>query len=83
MTMNEIEKKTRLNLHGVKDSADMWRTIKGHHYICWAICPEQGLIVAYRAAGVRCALRGEELFVHHEDKAKAAVVDVEYEKDNG
>jgi hypothetical protein len=60
---------------GVKTSADLYRTFKGAPYVCWRSDATAAQIAAYRVAGVRCARRGVELFVHHADQDKAAQVD--------
>lgn len=70
----KIEKSTKLNAHGVKDSANMWRTFNGAHYEHLECNPTPKVIAAYRAAGVRCrhvrnaARQIDDLFCHHEDR---------------
>lgn len=71
----DIEKSNHRNAHGVKESCDQYRTIKGAHHIAWSVNPSADRVVAYRAAGVRCALRGDDLYVHHMDTDDAARVD--------
>ena len=73
----EIEKRTKLNANGVKDSANMWRTFGGEHYGHWAICPSAERIAAYRAAGLKCRRIKDELFLRHADEARAAELDAE------
>ncbi|RVC71327.1 hypothetical protein EN759_00490 [Mesorhizobium sp. M00.F.Ca.ET.038.03.1.1] len=73
-------KSRKLNNFGVKDSANMWRTIKGEHYGQWTSDFDEELIAAYRAAGVRCAKRGDELFVCNKDWDAAAAVDEKMRK---
>lgn len=74
-TAPPIVKNTRLNQHGVKNCADMWRTFNGEHYSHWTICPTPELIAKLRSAGVKCRRVGEELFVRHADLAAAAEAD--------
>jgi hypothetical protein len=77
----EIRRATGLNPHGVKDSANMWRTFNGEHFNHWMVGPTRAQIAAYRAAGVRCrhvrsiARQIDDLFVHHADEELAAQVD--------
>lgn len=73
------EKTNRRNEHGVKASIDMYRTIGGAHFIAWTSFPSAERIAAYRAAGVRCARRGVELFIHHADEDEAKAVDAKAE----
>lgn len=67
------------NRCGVKDAADCWRTINGHHYVAWMSVPSQQRIDAYRAHGIRCRRFGEELFVHHLDTDEAGKLDQKLE----
>lgn len=69
-----MAKTTKLNTAGVKNSADMYRTFNGAHYPHWAIDPSPDYVKRLRAAGVRCRRVGVELFIHHEDYAKAVVI---------
>lgn len=73
--MAEIVKRETRNRHGVKESCDQYRTIKGAHHVAWSVNPSAERIAAYKAAGVRCALRGDDLYVHHMDTDDAATVD--------
>lgn len=63
---------TALNRNGVKDSADMWRTVNGERFIQWTAFASDERVRAYRAAGVRCRRFVGEMFIHHEDRAQAA-----------
>lgn len=63
------------NAHGVKESANCYRTIDGARYDCWISCPSAARVTAYRAAGIRCRRQGEELFVHQMDTDMAAAID--------
>ena len=78
--LEQIEKRTRLNRNGVKASSDMWRTIAGVSYVAWLSYPSPDLIAAYRANGVRCRRLGQELFVHHMDRAFARSIDIRFEE---
>lgn len=69
------------NAHGVKDSADCWRTIGGYRYDAWMSCPSEDRIASYRKAGVRCRRFGEELFVHQLDTDMARAVDHQIDDD--
>lgn len=73
--MRDTEKRNHRNDHGVKESYDQYRTIKGAHHVAWSVNPSMDRIAAYRAAGVRCALRGDDLYVHHMDTDIAGTVD--------
>lgn len=73
--MEEKRKTNRRNANGVKNSADLYRTFNGEHYIAWISFPSQERIDAYRCAGVKCRLRGEELFVRKADILDASAVD--------
>lgn len=63
------------NAHGVKESSDCYRTFSDGRYDCWMSCPSDERIAAYRAAGIRCKRRGEELFVHQMDTDMATKID--------
>lgn len=58
-----------------KASTEQYRTIKGENYICWCSDSTSDQIKAYRQAGIKCALRGVELYIREEDKDKALAVD--------
>ena len=73
------DKTNRRNEHGVKASIDMYRTIGGAHFISWGSFMTDERIAAYRAAGIRCARRGVELFIHHADEEAAKAVDANSE----
>lgn len=70
-----VEKRNGRNEAGVKWSCDQCRTINGAHYVCWITCPSPDRVSAYKAAKVRCARRGDDLYVHHMDANEAAAVD--------
>lgn len=72
--MTDYVKNDTRNPAGVKDSANLYRTFGGAHYVHWEIDPSADYIKALRAAGVRCRRVGCELFVHHEDQKKAEPV---------
>lgn len=73
----EYIKRTALNHFGVKNSANMWRTIGGIVWPHYAIVEGDGHAAEYRAAGVRARRFGAEIFVHPDDQAKAELVDRE------
>jgi hypothetical protein len=73
----EVMRTNHRNEHGVKYSADLYRTINGVEYVCWMSFPSEDRIKAYRAAGIRCRRQKEELFVHHMDADDAARIDAE------
>lgn len=60
---------------GVAYSSDCYRTFDGERYEAWTSCATADVIAAYRRAGVRCRRLGEELFVHVDDKERAAQFD--------
>jgi hypothetical protein len=64
-----------LNAYGVKASSEMFRTFNGERFICWRSDATPEHIAAYRAAGVKCARRGCELFIREADSDKALAVD--------
>lgn len=70
------DKRRHLNHSGVKNSADMWRTFGGEHYNQWTSEFDDNLVKAYRAAGVKCAVRNGELFVRNTDQDRASAVDL-------
>jgi hypothetical protein len=55
------------NAHGVKDGANMYRTIKGVRWEWWSA----GNIDALRTAGLRCRKSGGEIFIHPDDEERA------------
>lgn len=55
------------NASGVKDGANMYRTIKGVRWGWWPT----GNIEPLRAAGIRCRKSGGEVFVHPDDDKRA------------
>lgn len=68
----------RRNHFGVKDSANMWRTIGGEIYPHYTTVFDDGeRLAAYRAAGIRARRFGEEIFVHHADGRRAFQVDID------
>lgn len=81
--MTDTEKRNHRNVHGVKESYDQYRTIKGAHYVAWSVNPSADRIAAYRTARVRCALRGDDLYVHHMDTDNAARIDAGENDDGG
>lgn len=70
-----VEKSNRRNSYGVKASSELYRTIKGQHYICWLSFPTPEQTARLKAAGIRCARRGVELFIAAADAEKAIGVD--------
>lgn len=69
-----IEKTNKRNENGVKSSCDLFRTFNGAHFMSWGFALP-GVIEAYRAGGVRCRRIGFDIFIHHEDKDRAAEID--------
>lgn len=67
-------KRTGLNHWGVKNSADMWRTIGGVVWPHFAIVEDADPAPALRQAGLRARRFGEEVFVHPDDIARAVAV---------
>ena len=55
------------NAAGVKDGAEMYRTINGVRWAWWSA----GNIDQLRAAGLRCRRSAGEIFVHPEDEKRA------------
>ncbi|MDE4914798.1 hypothetical protein [Methylobacterium sp. 092160098-2] len=72
------------NHHGVKNSAECWRTVEGVRWPQWRCEPSATIIAAYRAKGIRFRKvrhkdGATDLFVHPEDHAVATIVDAEVE----
>lgn len=64
------------NANGVKDSSETYRTFGGEHYACWTAGDIHRIDrAAYKAAGIRSRKVGDDLFVHHEDRMRAAEID--------
>lgn len=63
------------NKYGINDAADCHRTFNGELYPAWMSYPSDDRISEYRKAGIRCRRLGAELFVHHDDREKAAEID--------
>lgn len=59
----------------LKQSSDLYRTIKGGHYVGWLSYYTEERRRAYRAAGLRVARRGVELFLHEDDQDAAAALE--------
>lgn len=73
--MVRITKRNNRNASGVKDSANLYRTFGGAHYMAWVICPTEELIKTYRENGIRCKRIKDDLFIHHADEDKAITLD--------
>lgn len=73
------EKRDHRNAHGVKDSADLYRTVRGVHYAQYSNAYVEKRIVAYKAAGIRFrSIKYDgvaELFVPKEDWDRAREID--------
>ena len=73
------EKSDQRNFFGVKDSADLYRTIGGVHFGQYSNAHVDERVAAYRAAGIRFRrIRYDgvpELFVANEDWPKAREID--------
>jgi hypothetical protein len=76
-----VTKINKRNDHGVKDSMYMYRTVKGVHYIQWAIYATPERVKAYREAGVSVRKFVGEFFIPETDKDKAAAVDLRLGED--
>lgn len=61
----------------LKASSEMYRTIKGERYIQWASDYVHSRAAFYRRAGIRCAVKGNELFIHPDDADMAEAMDGE------
>lgn len=64
-------KRRKLNLNGVKDSGDCWRTFNDEHFVMWSIQRGTDTADCFRRHGVRARLRDDMIFVHHADVRKA------------
>lgn len=74
-----VEKSNQRNEYGVKNSAELYRTIGGVHYAQYSNSYVEKRVIAYRAAGIRFrSIKYDgvpELFVPKEDWDKARQVD--------
>jgi hypothetical protein len=71
----QIEITNKRNEHGVKYSADQYRTINGEHYICWMFYVDAEIVEAYRAAGLKCRAIKGELYLRNSDIDAAVAID--------
>jgi hypothetical protein len=74
---DEYREERRLNDNGVKDSCDMWRTVKGERYVQWLIWASNERVAAYRERGIRVRRFAGEVFIHHADQAKGQALEAE------
>jgi hypothetical protein len=66
-----LTKENRRRGDGVKLASDCYRTIKGQEFQAWMSFPSKDRVDNYRKSGVRCIVRGDELFVHIMDVDQA------------
>lgn len=76
--MGEIVKTDGRNGQGVKWSADCYRTVNGQHFVHWMAFIPEGMVDAYRAAGIRCRRFKDDLFIHPEDTRAALKINEEH-----
>jgi len=67
----EIQITNKRNQHGVKNSCDQYRTIKGEHYIQWTSDFDEKMVAEYRVAGVKVRIIGGEMYIRQGDTQKA------------
>jgi hypothetical protein len=65
----------RRNQHGLKNSIDMYRTFNGVRFNQWTTEQFDGQADMYRRHGIRARKRGDEIYIHPDDEAKAARLD--------
>lgn len=58
-----------------KASTEQYRTIKGERYICWTSNPAEHFWKdTYRKNGVKCVIRGVDLYIRESDRDKASAI---------
>jgi hypothetical protein len=67
----EIQINNKRNQNGVKDSANMYRTFGGEHFIQWTSDFNAEMVATYRAAGVKVRVVKDEMFIRQADTEKA------------
>jgi hypothetical protein len=72
------------NHHGVKNSAECWRTVDDVRWPHWRCDPTDRIVAAYREKGILYSRikhkdGSTDLFVHPEDHVAATAIDHEVE----
>lgn len=52
-------------------------TINGAAYVLWLHDPSRDILSRYRRAGIVCSVKGQSLYIHHQDENRAQALDDE------